>query len=287
MAAFGGKKVILIVSSGRTGTKALAQHLGRCYGDVCALHEPRPSWRLRMGTTRALCGRASRDELRVMLTRLRRKLMERIDRPIYVESNPYLSGFVEVFGEVFDQPRVVHVVRDPRTYVRSGVNFGAFTGLKRLASEWWPNWFPRPEKCANARGLTWAAMAPIERLAWFWTLVNSRLNEGESIYGERYLRIGFEELFSRDGGGLDRLTDWIGLPRSSAMKEEANRERVNASSGNQLPEWEQWHAADQQKVIKHCGELMRVYGYTSDEGYAPTSTSARVGQECPTHRNAG
>ena len=132
---FGGKKFIFIVSSGRTGTKAIAQHLSRCYPNVWAAHEPSPSWRLRMATTRALCGKASREELRSMLVRLRGDLVGRAAQRIYVESNPYLSGFVEVLGEVFEDARVVHVVRDPRTYVRSGVNFGAFSGLKKLAAE--------------------------------------------------------------------------------------------------------------------------------------------------------
>src|SRR3954470_6916232 len=165
MAEFGGKKFVFIVSSGRTGTKAIAQHLSRCYPQVWAAHEPRPSWRLRMGTTRALCGKASREELKGMLIRLRKKLVGSVTQGIYVESNPYLSGFVEVIGEVFEGASVVHVVRDPRSYVRSGVNFGAFKGLKKLAAEWWPNWFPK--------GAEWKEMDAIGRLAWFWSLVNS------------------------------------------------------------------------------------------------------------------
>ena len=132
MSVFSGKKFIFIVSSGRTGTKAIAQHLSRCYPQVFAAHEPAPSWRLRMGTTRSLCGNATRDDLREMLVRLRKGLVGRVEREIYVESNPFLSGFIEVLGEVFEGASVVHVVRDARTYVRSGVNFGAFRGMKKM-----------------------------------------------------------------------------------------------------------------------------------------------------------
>jgi len=245
-----------------------------------------------MGTTRALCGRSFREELIELLTRLRRGLVGRVERGIYVESNPYLSGFIEVLGEVFEDASVVHVVREPRAYVRSGVNFGAFRGMKKLAAEWWPDWFPKPENAElrvqnseprsgpltpafspeysgeGERGadLKWGEMDAIERLAWFWSLVNSHLNRGEQLYGQRYLRIRFEELFS--GDGLERLTDWMGLPRSSAMIEEAKRERVNASKGEQLPEWEKWCGADQHKVMRHCEKLMRVYGYLKEESAA-------------------
>ena len=263
MSEFGGKKFIFIVSSGRTGTKAIAQHLSRCYPQVWAAHEPAPSWRLRMGTTRALCGRAGRDELKAMLVKLRRGMVQRVAQGIYVESNPYLSGFIEVLGEVFEGASVVHVVRDTPTYVRSGVNFGAFRGLKKIASEFWPNWFPKNGK--------WAEMDSIERLAWFWSLVNTHLDRGEQIYGERYLRIRYEELFA---DGLERLTDWIGLERSSALREEANKERVNASHG-QLPAFDQWDEADRAKVLRHCEALMRVYGYLKEES-APIRQAVEV-----------
>jgi len=263
VAEFGGKKFVFIVSSGRTGTKAIAQHLSRCYPQVWAAHEPTPSWRLRLGTTRALCGKIGREELKGMLVKLRRGLVGGVERGIYVESNPYLSGFVEVLGEVFEGASVVHVVRDPRTYVRSGVNFGAFRGLKKLAAEFLPNWFPRPDHNRSK-------MDAIERLAWFWSLVNSHLNRGEQIYGQKYLRIRFEELFSADG--LGRLTDWMELPRSSAMIEEAKRERVNASKRDELPEWEKWCGGDQYKVMRHCEPLMKVYGYLKEENVARRET---------------
>src|SRR5258706_466822 len=214
-----------------------------------------------MGTTRALSGKSSREELIELLVRLRRGLVGRVERGIYVESNPYLSGFVEVLGEVFEGASVVHVVRDPRTYVRSGVNFGAFRGMKKLAAEFWPNWFPRPQQ-----GPKWEEMDAIERLAWFWNLVNSYLNRGEQIYGQRYLRVKFEDLFS--GDGLERLTDWMGLPRSTALQEEARRERVNASKGKELPDWEKWCGGDQHKVMSHCEKLMREYGYLKEESTA-------------------
>jgi hypothetical protein len=152
------------------------------------------------------------------------------------------------------------------------VNFGAFKGMKKLAAAFWPNWFPKPEasrpeepqmNADERRSIQWSEMDAIERLAWYWSLVNSHLNRGEQNYGGRYLRVKFEELFA--GDGLERLTDWMGLPRSSALREEAGKERVNASKGAQLPEWEKWCGADQHKVMKHCEKLMREYGYLKEE----------------------
>jgi hypothetical protein len=64
---------------------------------------------------------------------------------------------------------------------------------------------------------------------------------------------------------LEKLTDWMGLERSPTLREEASRERVNASKGKQLPEWEKWCGGDQYKVMRHCEGLMRMYGYLKEE----------------------
>src|SRR5688500_15110858 len=137
MASLGEKfeKVVVVLSPGRTGTTALAAHLDQSYPQVPALHEPPPSWRLRTASVKAVSGRLHKRQLVSILTQARTSLLASIDRPIYVESNPYLMGFLDALDDVLG-PRVyvVHAVRDPRSYVRSGVNFGAFRGLKRLAS---------------------------------------------------------------------------------------------------------------------------------------------------------
>jgi len=266
VAVFAGKfeKVAFIVSSGRTGTKALAQHLGTCYANVRACHEPTPSWRLRRASNKALCGHAGLDELTDLLARSRRRLARGIAEPIYVESNPYVSGFVEAIDRVFDRPLLIHVVRDPRTFVRSSINFGAFRGLKLLANHFVPYWMPKPEYFGRPCERRFRQMSPPERMAWYWNLVNRALNRGQEVYGDRYLRIRFEELFARDGTGMSLLTDWMGLPRNPKLIEAANSEQVNASRDRHFPRWPDWDESLKARLLEHCGELMALYGYAPE-----------------------
>jgi hypothetical protein len=112
-------------------------------------------------------------------------------------------------------------------------------------------------------------------MAWFWKIVNLELNRGESLYGANYLRIKFEDLFAKDGSGLQQLTDWIGLPRSAALSAEANRENVNASRKQILPRWDEWDTASRSAVLEHCGELMSYYGYRE----SPAGAAAPAGKE--------
>lgn len=255
-------KAVFIVSSGRTGTMALARHLDACYEGVWAAHEPRPSWRLRRASAQSLCGRLSRDELVRLLARCRRKLVASIQAEYYIESNPFLGGFLDVLADVFHNAAVVHVVRDPRTYIRSGMNFGTFRGLKGLAARLVPWWLPRPELMPGWTGPPWSRMSPAVRLAWYWAMLNAHLNRGQELYGERYLRIRFEDLFARDGSGLRRLTDWIGLPWDDRLVQCANGEKVNASRDAGFPRFADWSAPLKQQVMEHCGPLMELYGYS-------------------------
>jgi hypothetical protein len=267
------RKIAFIVSSGRTGTTALAAHLDRIYPDVRALHEPAPSWRLRRASNRALCGRLSRADLAALLAASRRRLIERLDRPLYVESNPFLVGFIEALGDVFAEPLVVHIVRDPRTYVRSSINFGTFAGLKRWAQALVPDWLPKPHHCATPTGLDWSAMSPPARLAWYWQIANTCLNRGREIYGDRYLRLRFEDLFAPDGSGLRQLTDFLGIAYDDRLAQSAQTERVNASTTQRLGRWQDWDARTKEDVLQFCRPLMRQYGYTEGLDTAPRGSN--------------
>ncbi len=262
MSVFGGRfeRVVFIVSSGRTGTKALAHHLGKCYESVFAVHEPRPSWRLRRASGRAICGRMSAERLASLLARSRRSLVSGISQSIYVESNPFLWGFLEAFAEVFDHPLVLHVVRDPRTYVRSAINWGACRGIKNLANTYLPYWHPHPEQL-SASDIPWKQMTDIQRMAWYWKIVNTELNRGEIIHGSRYLRMRFEDLFNRDGSGLRQFAAWVGIPWKDDLLSSANAEKVNASQGVSCPPFKQWPEDQQEEALFYCRELMRLYGY--------------------------
>ena len=123
-----------------------------------------------MASAKALAGKMNRGELADLLTRCRRSLVQRIQEPIYIESNPFLQGFIEAFGDVFENVRVVHVVRDPRTYVRSAVNFGAMRGMKYLASTFYPYWLPKPDHQTDRTDPLYREMHPAERMAWFWNM---------------------------------------------------------------------------------------------------------------------
>jgi len=251
---------VLVVSTGRTGTQALAHIFDGVLPGVHARHEPPPSRRLRILSNLHLCGRLGRARLQRHLTRVRGPLLDRLAPLLYLESNPFLHGFLDVFDDVFGAPRVLHVVRDPRTYVVSYLRFGVFRGAKGLAAAWLPYWMLKPERYEPDSGLVWARMSPTERLAWRWNAVNGALERGEQLFGARYRRVRFENLFAPDGTELHELARWMGLHEPLSLPS-PTQARANASPNVAVAPFADWPAAEQRRLLSLCGARMERYGY--------------------------
>lgn len=247
-------KLVFILSSGRTGTKALAHYFQAVYPEILSVHEPAPSYRLRIASTMYWAGRFPRRYYAMFLRQCRRRILARVNQTIYVESNPFLWSSVLALEEAFKSPRVLHITRDPRTYIQSGINWGVFRGIKNLANAYVPYWHARPA------WRIWRHMSSTERLAWFWTVVNRRLNEAEEQLGDRYLRIAFEDVFQDGGGGLRQAVDFLGMRWRTTLADQL-RTRINESTSHECQDWRAWDTSVQDRVLIHTGELMRMYGY--------------------------
>ena len=264
------EQVVVILSTGRTGTKALAHFFNTTYDNVTALHEPRPSRHLRLASNRAMAKGMSSDAAVRTLGNARSQLLASLTRPIYIESNWYIYAFLDALRPVFGQnTKVLHVVRDPRTYVPSMLNYGTYKGLKAVATKFLPYWYIRPEQMSDNPAKRWSQMSEAERLAWHWKVVNTELDRAPAMFGDDYLFMRYEDIFNPDGSGLAKLLPWIGLSENAELLEKIRGERVNASTGRSSA-WAKIDAEARRSVIEMCGEQMRRYGYTVD----PNETAA-------------
>lgn len=264
------EKVVIVLSTGRTGTQALAHYFNTCYDNVTALHEPKPTRHFRLMSNRAMTGKLTKESAVAALVRSRRRLVEKITRPIYIESNWYLYGFLDALKEVFGRPKILHVVRDPRTFIPSYINYGTFSGLKKIAAEFLPYWYLKPEQCEAKPAKTWKQMSGPERLAWHWHVVNREIDRGAAVYGDDYLLLKYEDLFPREGGegggpglppGLRQLLDWAGLPESDRLLPMMRDKKMNASRNRGFPKWSEWDEPTRRAVLARCREQMERYGY--------------------------
>lgn len=241
---------VFILSTGRTGTQFLAHHFDND-PRVRAFHEPAPSRGLRLWTVAYLEGAVDQASMTRTLRAYRTGFFEGIDEPIYVESNNFLAGFAESLICEFDEPTLIHVVRDPRTYVRSAINNGAALGWKGFANRYLP--FAHVELEPTSENPS------IQRSARYWSLVNRHLHTvGESY--DAYHVFRYEDLFSDDSQTLSRLAEIIGVGDRAMSRPESTR-RLNQSPHSVMPPWEEWSPSEQTIVIDECGELMAHFDY--------------------------
>lgn len=257
------------LSTGRTGTKFLAHYLDRNYPDVVAVHEPPGSRWLRVVANAYQASRVRREFAIGALRRARRQVLTRPGADLYVESNPFLSGMVDLLGEVFSGPLVIHIVRDPRTYVQSAANHGVTGGLKRVMNRWFPYWYPSVRGVAELAG----RRSPVSELAAFWVLINRQL---ASAHGraEHYLRVAYEEIFDPSGAGLRAICDALGIAHREHDLALPATERINPSRQRVLPDWREWPAQWCRDLHHICSPLMQEYAYGREPDWLERVDSA-------------
>lgn len=257
-------KVAIVLSTGRTATKAIAHYFDTWYPEVVSRHEPFPSRPLRFGSNLYLADRISRRNLKSLIVLCRKASLARTQASIYLEANFYLHGCMEALDEVFRDVRVCHIVRHPGRQVTSYINFGVFRGLKGAVGRHVPYWLLKPENCDSDPIQRWNDMSERERLAWRWNVMNIELNRGEELLPGRYLRLKHEEMFSGPQPGITRLAKWLGLEPRDEMIEHAAKTPIHASQQALCPRWEHWDQESRAMLLERCGPLMQYYGYDTD-----------------------
>lgn len=268
-----GVRPVFVVSTGRTGTTFLAEaihHLG-----WSAAHEPGPRW-LRLASNAYVGGTLSHKRAKAILQRTRP-----IERQWSVEASCLIYGLVAPILDVFPEARVVQLVRDPRTYVSSAVNWGVHRATGRVL-----NIVPyRRLAPSHLEGrhpqalLSWAKSDQFARVCWTWR----RMNEAIQAQGEghpRFRRIRMEDLFDpeREFSGFRQILDLAGIadPGQQRLKEMSSR-RVNASRIRRIPPWEQWSTESLEHLVQECGHLASQYGYPLDEEVAAVLKRRSIG----------
>ncbi|MBA1146219.1 sulfotransferase [Ectothiorhodospiraceae bacterium WFHF3C12] len=253
-------QTVFIVSTGRTATKALAHYLHEAWPGVTATHEPWPSRPLRVAANMYRSRKISKKTM-TMTLRYARPSLRHSHAGVHIEASPYLRSCIELLGEAFGDIRVIHLTRHPETYVRSYINHGVFSGAKGLAGKWIPYWHIKPEHIDSDSGLRWRTMNSAERIAWRWNALNSMLDAAADVYGERYLRIRYEDLFDENSHGLELISRWIGLEWTEELKRRTSTP-LNQSLRQRTPQDDAWSDELQRAVRQFCGDRMARYGYS-------------------------
>lgn len=216
-------------------------------------------------------GKVSDAEAVKYIRQARKNVLNNLKTKIYLEANLQLCALTDLLPLAFPNSKVAYIVRDPRSWVSSWMNFGraiysSYDVRCLLNSRLTPHHIaedPYRER--------WKSMSRFEKLCWSWGRENSyALKCAENSASASVFR--FEDLFCAENNydEMARLLAFVSeFPDGSRAKWSFDREflrnKVNTSGRDIFPEWSAWESKQAELLDEHCGELMTQLGYGCEE----------------------
>lgn len=256
------EKIVFILSTSRTGTKTLAKGLA---GDnICSPHQPKHSRLLTIASNYYLHGWLSRKTLKYLVENLRESqiLESNCQNYIQVFSLDYMPA--KIISEKNSNVYIVHIIRDPRTFVRSYLNWMHSKYKSFIANKFILGWHPSGFFTGEMTRKEWRQMNEFQRVCWHWTYKNSLL-ENLFLDNKNYVQVKFEDLFlAQDTKKIESTLSFLSIPyqqRFNAMIQNSK----NASRKEYFPAWEEWNTEQKQQMQDICGDKMKEYEYGNEK----------------------
>lgn len=290
------KHVVIIASGGRTGTTFFGDLLSEVIEDAYSVHEPdllnglsTRTWRairifgfyhmvigrllgltgIRNLSQRFLSGRMTEEDLISAIHRHRDAYYASMPQSFIIESYYQWYGILPAVSKAYPNSKIVGIIRDPRTWVTSWMNFGGHYdqsdyvsrfGFKRL----------NPALVGDAEHLdAWPEMSGFEKNCWNWKIVSQLLSKQASL--DPMTRIfRYEDLFTSDARHqhIDDLLSFItSFPDRSfeyAFDESMLDDTRNASISREFPDWQDWTHDQATALNDICGGAMSEFGYGNE-----------------------
>ncbi len=252
------ERYAFIVSTGRAGTKALTGFLNRRFPDVTCEHQPPGSRPIHILSNRAAQGRYSKEQLRQRVLRDKLESIRAAEGRVYVETNSMSWLAADALGDALGNTTIIQVVRDPRSFVPSMLNWKRTRWKSWVGHTFIPYWQPTGRVDPTVGWRRWRAWDEYERMAWVWAFKNRVMQE---TYAHRpgFQTFRFEDLVKGGSPALREFVEALGLPYDPDMVQDfARPENV---SKPRVDRWADWPAERCTTVQAICGDLMERFGY--------------------------
>jgi len=291
------KHSVFIISPGRTGTKYFGTLLAEMIPSSYSTHEPdawknlkdSPLTRIRnfglyqilfgkfVGKTGVrnlslnyLEGHLSLEQLQSAVYKSRRRFYQKIDKDLIIESHRGWFGAIEGIRTVFEKYKIVIILRDPRSWLTSNMNWGTLFGPKDKISKFGLKRLNPAIVGDTEYSNKWNAFDRFEKLCWVWnTMYRIMLND---IAGDYHCRVFlYEDLFfgEKRYHVLNDFLDFITVFSDRTFKYHIVtgllEKRIHATKKEKFPDWSEWSSKEVTFMDSMCGDLMRTFGY----GYEP------------------
>ena len=265
------RPAIYVLSTGRAGTHFIQQLVNRLVGNERVTHQS--SWsRLAnvvgnlstlQGVTPKLIGPVAR-------------FLEP-SRPPTSTADPLRSLLIThlLGNDSTSDFRIIHLVRDPRDFVTSFMNWKGRGWSGLIAHHLVPMWQPSPLWTGEASLANRMQMTKFEHFSWIWNYKNQLFIDrfaGKS----NYWLVRLEDFSSAAAHqSIIDLCDFLPAERPGESEldttKDVLRSKPNASRDSEFPKWPTWSADQVRTLQHHCGSLMKRFGYGLEDAWLAKS----------------
>ena len=249
-------KPVFLVSTGRTGTMFFKDYFDKHHSHICSKHEPFPDLQ-----DAGIKYFNSSLETKIREFKRHRALINKnlIENNFtyYLESNNKLSPFLEAIKYVYQDYRIIHIVRNPKDLIRSFmIEHTLIKGAKvdipvysshDLRPRLTPDLFESKEN-----KLKWLKADRFEKLCWYWSTYNNYILD-QINDDPKAITVKFEDVFfsSNNHRGfstiIEFLSDYFNIEQTQELSS-IFKVKSNSSAKNTIPKYVEW-STDQKDIF--------------------------------------
>ena len=254
----GAHPCIFVLSTGRTGTQTLSALLSLA-ANVFVYHEPRPKL---YGLSKLSYEHCKHEfELKVLQEAFLTARRDLLDYSLscgkgYVETSPQATFLASAIREAVPNARFIHLIRDPRYVVRSGVRRRWYGGHSADKTRIGP--------LANSDAANqWDNYNLFQKNLWLWTETNRWILQfAEDIPSENMLRIHSEDVYSAHQPTVEKLFSFVNASIPSTKKvAHILRKKLNSQYEGAFPKPTDWSLEMNNDLLKIAGETAESLEY--------------------------
>ncbi|PKD21134.1 hypothetical protein APR41_12015 [Salegentibacter salinarum] len=268
-------ELILVVSTGRTGTKFFESFLKKIFPKSPVFHEPKPDLfdisikKIRFGVSEEKL----KNEILFHRTQLfydNYSFLEIIPlvffrKSVYVESNPFVFPILNEFSSLFKNVKIIYVSRDFKTYSVSAYNmspqgdgisnfYGMADRRERLTAVDFGEMSKRQ----------WDFLSRMEKIAWYWNKCNKILYT--ELPKKNSIHMKFENLFSEDPlvqkSELERIMSFLEKYNIDVLEfDELMNNKINKSNPSGVDRITNFEEKNSVLVFKLTDEMRKNLNY--------------------------
>ena len=158
--------------------------------------------------------------------------------------------------------KVVHLVRDPRTFVTSFMNWKSSSIKKKILHYFIPFWQPTPVFDKNISFIEKLKYNKFKQFCYVWRYKNHIIYNSLHL-NNNYVIVRMEDIIKsadRDENLL-KLLKFLDLDIHNFNYDEFSSHKINKSEKNIFPKYEYWPMEYKEYLYNTCGKLMKQFGY--------------------------